>query len=82
MAHKRTCDHQICKKSLYVVLVHNIQEERNSITCQKKGYIIEFNSVGNKQFFFGTPEVDIIGIFLLKYKNELELVTSDINLMQ
>ena len=31
--------------------------------------------------FFKTPQVGVIGIFfvLLKYKNELELVTSDIS---
>ena len=41
---------------------------------------IKTNKVQEKESFFETPEVGIIGVFvLLKYENELELVTSDIS---
>ena len=45
--------------------------------------ILPLSSVGilcGYRRFFETPEVSIIGIFvLLKYENKLELITSDIN---
>ena len=47
----------------------------NSETRAASFYLHTINSV-----FFETPEIGIIDIFLLlKYENELELVTSDIS---